>query len=203
MGVFSFSNSSLHGHMRIGRYCSIATRVEVLGERHPMEWATTSAFAYTDDPPLHISPAIKALQEMEPEFRMRTYQQPDPTVTVGHDVWIGQEVSISRGVTIGSGAVVGARALVTKDVPPYAVVVGQPARVVKYRFNEDLIERFLRLEWWRFRPELLRKGPIDEPDRFLDFVDERVGGGDWKPMSPSTLTFSEMVAASASTSQSA
>jgi len=70
------------------------------------------------------------------------------SVVIGNDCWIGTEVMILSGVNIGHGAVIGARAVVSKDVPPYAVVVGNPARVVKFRFAEDIIERLLTLQWW-------------------------------------------------------
>ena len=69
-------------------------------------------------------------------------------VVIGNDVWIGSYVRIMEGVTIGDGAVVAACALVTKDVPPYAVVGGVPAKVIKYRFDPDTIEKFLQLKWW-------------------------------------------------------
>lgn len=70
--------------------------------------------------------------------------------TIGHDVWIGCNATILRGVTVGCGAVIGANALVNKDVPPYAIVGGVPARIIKYRFEKDIIEKLMTLEWWNW-----------------------------------------------------
>jgi serine acetyltransferase len=69
-------------------------------------------------------------------------------VTIGHDVWIGARVLVLGGVNIGIGAVVAAGAVVTKDVPPYAIVAGVPARIIRYRFNEDQIRTLLETRWW-------------------------------------------------------
>ena len=83
-------------------------------------------------------------------------------IIVGNDVWIGRDVYILDGITIGDGAIVGARAMVTKDVPPYAVVAGNPAVVKKYRFTKDQIEKLLKIKWWSWPDELIR-------DRMEDF----------------------------------
>ena len=86
------------------------------------------------------------------------YEQPQYKRTViGNDVWIGNNVSIKAGVTIGDGAVVGMASVVTKDVPPYAVVVGNPARIIKYRFSEDIIQKLLDLKWWYWDEELIKQ----------------------------------------------
>ena len=81
----------------------------------------------------------------------------DEPLRIGSDVWIGSNACILRGLAVGDGAVIGAGSVVTKDVPPYAVVVGNPARVLKYRFSEEVIARLLRLEWWNMPDEVLRK----------------------------------------------
>lgn len=73
---------------------------------------------------------------------------PSKPISIGNDVWIGVESLIMDGVTIGNGAVVGARSVVTKDVPPYAIVVGSPARIVRYRFDDEIIDLLLNLKWW-------------------------------------------------------
>ena len=76
---------------------------------------------------------------------------------VGNDVWIGQNVTILPGVHIGDGAIIGANSVVAKDVPPYSVVVGNPAEVKKYRFDEDTREFLLKLKWWDKDVEIIRK----------------------------------------------
>lgn len=94
---------------------------------------------------------------------------------VGNDVWIGDGAVIMPGVRIGHGAVVAAYSVVTKDVPPYAIVGGNPARVIRFRFEETLIARFLASSWWQFDlPGLLTQGvqlAMDKPTQFLDWLD--------------------------------
>jgi virginiamycin A acetyltransferase len=77
-------------------------------------------------------------------------------ITIGNDVWIGARAVILDGITIGDGAIVGACAVVTKDVPPYAVVAGVPARVIRYRFSEKKIRTLLELQWWEWSPEEIK-----------------------------------------------
>ncbi|WP_275299510.1 CatB-related O-acetyltransferase [Clostridium sp. YIM B02506] len=76
-------------------------------------------------------------------------------IIIGNDVWIAQDVTILSGVTIGDGAVIGAKAVVAKDVPPYSIVVGNPARVVKYRFSEEQIKKLLKIKWWNWSAEYI------------------------------------------------
>ena len=83
---------------------------------------------------------------------------------IGNDVWIGVGAIILRGVTIGNGAVIGANSVVTKDIPPYAVAVGSPARVVKYRFSEEKIKRLLEVKWWEY--------DIDEAKKIVAKLEE-------------------------------
>lgn len=72
---------------------------------------------------------------------------------VGNDVWIGESAYILPGVTIGDGAIIGAKSVVTKDVPPYAIVGGNPARIIRYRFDEEIIKKFLKIKWWNWSDE--------------------------------------------------
>ena len=89
-------------------------------------------------------------------------------ITIGHDVWVGTRANILSGVTIGNGAVVACGAVVSKDVPPYAIVAGNPAQVIRYRFSEDQITSLLNINWWDWTDDRVLKfesyfyGPVEE-----------------------------------------
>jgi virginiamycin A acetyltransferase len=116
----------------IGRYCSIAKGVRIMNHNHPLTFKSTSG--------LFFNPALGLTD---------TWLVDHHPLTIGNDVWIGANAVILPEVSsIGDGAVIGAGAVVNKDVPPYAVVLGNPGRVVKYRFPEDVIAHLLRERWW-------------------------------------------------------
>lgn len=140
----------------VGAFCSIAGRVIVGGARHPMEYASTSPvfLAHRD--------SVKAKFSRHPYvWRART--------TIGHDVWIGESVLIKGGVNIGHGAVIGMGSVVTKDVPPYAIVAGNPARLIRMRFRREVVEALLRLQWWDLPEDELRRLATDfqDPEKML------------------------------------
>lgn len=140
--------------IRIGSFCSIADEVAIFGGgEHNAQWVTTF--------PLRIALGHEgAFTDGHPATR-------GPT-RIGNDVWIGHGATIMSGVTVGDGAIIGARAVVSRDVPPYGVAVGNPARVVKYRFSEEQIARLLGIGWWNWPLDLISEyvpllcgGPID------------------------------------------
>ncbi|WP_353953328.1 CatB-related O-acetyltransferase [Knoellia sp. S7-12] len=121
--------------LRIGSFCSIAARVQIfLGGEHRVDWVTTYPFSL-------FWPSARTI-EGHPRRR--------GDVVIGNDVWLGSDAIILSGVRIGDGAVVGAGAVVRMDVPPYAVVAGNPARLVRMRFSEDVVQRLLELQWWNW-----------------------------------------------------
>ncbi len=89
-----------------------------------------------------------------------------------NDVWIGDGAVVLQGASIGTGAVVGANAVVTKDVPPYAVVGGIPARVIRYRFRDDIIEELLATEWWEYPLEVLKTLPMGNILETIDILQD-------------------------------
>lgn len=132
-------------HADVGQFCSIAGGSFIGLGLHPLSNLSTS--------PLFISRKNGTRQSwVENNF----FQEFKP-VTIGNDVWIGTRVIIMGGVKIGNGAVIGAGAIVTKDVPDYAIAVGVPAKVVKYRFSPDIIEKLLELQWWNLSEEELKE----------------------------------------------
>lgn len=98
-------------------------------------------------------------------------------IVIGNDVWIGAKAIITRGVTIGDGAVIGAGAVVTKDVEPYTIVGGNPAKPIRKRFSDDIIERLIKVQWWDYGPDILTGLDITKVDLCIDELEERVASG--------------------------
>lgn len=144
-GTYICSDCSITGN--IGRFCSIAAEVKNSLGIHPI----TEPFVSTS--PMFFSIRKQTGTTFAQEQLFDELKNP---IEIGHDCWIGQRVFIVGGVTIGTGAVVLAGAVVTKDVPPYAVVGGVPAKVLKYRYDEDTINFLLKSEWWNFPIDWLR-----------------------------------------------
>lgn len=175
IGRASYGNPSIEfpqngGTLSIGNFCSLANGVKILlGGEHRPDWVTTYPFNLL----------FKSAWEIAGHPRTKG------DVVIGHDVWIGMEAIIMSGVTIGNGAVIGARAVVVKDVPPYAIVAGNPARLVKFRFDEETIYRLQKIKWWNWTDEKieehLRLMLTNEIDAFLKIA-ERIPS----PKSPKT-----------------
>lgn len=92
---------------------------------------------------------------------------------VGNDVWIGRGAFIKNGLTLGDGCVIGARSVVTKDVPPYAIVAGNPARIIRYRFDEQTISKLLEIKWWEMDDDIIRNIPYDNIDKAIIFLEKQ------------------------------
>ena len=128
--------------LSIGKFCSIATEVTImLGGEHRTDWCTTYPFNVL----------------MSSYDYIKGHPKTKGDVIIGNDVWIARGASIMSGITIGNGAVIGANALVTKDVPPYAVVGGNPGKIIKYRFKSEIIKKLLEIEWWNWKDEDIYK----------------------------------------------
>jgi acetyltransferase-like isoleucine patch superfamily enzyme len=140
----------------IGAFCSIANNVTAGGSRHPIEYVSTSPVF------LDHTDSVKT------KFAYHHYEWRPKTV-IGNDVWIGEHTLIRGGVKIGDGAVVGMGSVVTKDVPPYAIVAGNPARLIRMRFDSKVVQALLRMKWWTYSDEeLSRLGPkFTDPEKML------------------------------------
>lgn len=129
-------------HSKIGKFCSISWNVSIGGANHDYERVTTHAFLYSND--YDFLNGRKGYNRFEAEC------------VIGNDVWIASNACICRGVVIGDGAVIGAGAVVTKNVEPYTIVAGVPAKPIKKRFSDDVINLLLESQWWNLPPQVIR-----------------------------------------------
>lgn len=135
VGCFSYV-----GRATIGRFCTFGSRVSVAPFDHPTEWLSVSEFQFRDTQEFYFD----TLQE----GRRLSWDGGRDRTLIENDVWIGDNAVVLMGVKVHVGAIVAAGAVVTSDVPPYAIVAGVPARVVKYRFSPEVIDELLESRWW-------------------------------------------------------
>lgn len=148
-------NNSKFAKSSIGRYCSIGSNVSCIFGRHPSHtFVSTHPAFFSVSHPISIS-YVKE-QSFE-EFAKPRDLDGKYSIVIGNDVWIGENAAIMEGVVIGDGAIVAANSLVTKDVDPYMIVGGVPAKIIKSRFEKDDIEFLLSLKWWDKPQSWLKK----------------------------------------------
>ncbi len=154
LGEYSYiSQYSIVNKSIIGKFCSIANGCYIGLWEHNIEVSTHSFYLYE-----HSGNFVKGY---------KNYDKDNIETTIGNDVWIGANVVIKKGVTISDGAIIGASAMVTKDIPAYAIAVGNPARVIKYRYNKIDIKWLLDIKWWNFSRDKLKE--IIEQNGFNNF----------------------------------
>jgi phosphonate metabolism protein (transferase hexapeptide repeat family) len=130
----------------IGKFCSIAAHTRINPGNHPMQRASQAHFTYR---------ASAYFEDAEDEAAFFDWRRSTP-VAIGHDVWIGHGAIVLAGRSIGTGAVIAGGAVVTKDVPDYTIVAGNPARIIRRRFPEEIGERLKALAWWDWEHAALR-----------------------------------------------
>jgi len=142
---------------QIGSFCSFAPGVKIyLGGEHRIDWTTTYPFNILWRAGKNISGHPKTKGD----------------VVIGNDVWIGAEAVIMSGVNIGDGAVIGARSVVTKDIPPYSIAVGNPAVICEKRFSDDIIQSLMEIKWWNWDNQKISMHlPLLLSDDILKFID--------------------------------
>lgn len=165
IGMYSYGSCfsdefNTGGEVEIGRYCSFGPNVRYFGGNHPLEYVSMSPYFYQQTWSMKFSNIkVKDIERSK--------------LIVGHGCWIGANAIILSGChKIGNGAVVGAGAVVTKDVPPYSVVVGNPARVIKFRFDEESIKMIEESKWYELSPDKLLEqyDSIDDAKTFCKII---------------------------------
>lgn len=161
----SFDKHSFCGYnceiinVQIGSFCSIANHVVIGGGMHPIDWVSTSPVFY------------KGRDSVKTKFSEFEREAPKKTI-IGNDVWIGECTLIKQGVTIGDGAIIGMGSVVTRDVAPYSIVGGCPAKEIRKRFTDDIVTELLQSKWWNLPEDKLRlyANEIKSPVEFLKLI---------------------------------
>lgn len=160
IGVHSYIADS-----KIGKYTLIGSRVSVGGFEHPTNWLSIGAFQWGQSVDFWgLSPNMRS--------KLDSLSKPTPETTqIGPDCWIGNNSVILSGVTLSPGVIVGSGSVVTKDVPAFAIVVGNPAKIIRYRFPKDTIDRLMKIQWWDYDLEVLNGVNFADVELALDFLE--------------------------------
>lgn len=167
-GAYSYINDGgyLRANVFVGRYCSIGRRVSLGAGTHAMSGLSTSprvsrgtARPYSEDELLQLG--IKHVSR--------------PFTVIMNDVWIGDGSVVVPGVTVGTGAVIGANSVVVRDVAPYSIVAGSPARAIRFRFPDDIIVKLLNTEWWEHSDNVLQKCSTGNVFEFIESFEDQIG----------------------------
>ena len=152
--------------IKTGRFCSIGSNLSINAYTHPSHTFVSTA-------PCFFSLGKQCgmtYVDHEKFDECRTIKEEGYHVVIGNDVWIGNNVTIMGGIHIGDGAIIGTGAIVTKDIPPYGIAVGVPAKVIRYRFDEEQIRKLLKLKWWNNSFEWIKEHSedFDDIEKFLE-----------------------------------
>lgn len=176
---------------RIGRFCALGPGLVCGSPEHNINGITSHSLMYGQWsgkwPEIHSEFGINAnqIEQGKTSLAIAT-EQKRKRITIGNDVWIGDGVFISRGVTIGDGAVIAARSTVVADVPPYAVMGGTPAKIIKWRFPREIIDRLLASCWWKYGLSILSGTEWTNIEKCLNEIERRIGAG-FEPYVPQKI----------------
>ncbi len=193
MGAFSYAVSGFFSEVSIGRYTSIGEQVQIGRANHAMTWVSTSPFFYLQE---NLFSVGNEFQSTEDYSLYRAPHRPNASATsfrpikIGNDVWIGHGALIMPGVTVGDGAVIGAMSVVTKDVPPYGIVTGNPAILQRMRLEPVIVAALLKSQWWQFAPWQLVDVDFTEPFLAVEQLKSVVSAQ--PPYRPEPVTVAEL-----------
>lgn len=184
VGAFSYmggGNSSIVHVSSIGRFCAIATHVVTGAHEHPTTFLSPHPLFIGSPMFAKSSSLFRVLNHQEIAkaglAHIAAMQHRTDKIRIGNDVWIGEGAFIRRGVTIGDGAVVAARSVVTRNVPPYAIVGGAPARIIRTRFEPAVIDELLRLQWWNYGLSALHQVDFTDIHQAIAMIDRNIASG--------------------------
>ncbi len=145
---------SREGKLTVGKFCNLSNVIIYLGGEHNYKWVSS----YNPFDVMELS-KFPDKEGEQPSLAKRCYKNGyfDTSVHIGNDVWFGDDCKVLAGITIGDGAVIGSSSVVTKDVPPYAIVAGDPIKLIKYRFTKEQIGSLLKIKWWDWDIEKIKR----------------------------------------------
>lgn len=159
IGRYSYiGNNTNINHTKIGNYCSIADRCIIGGGSHPYNWVSTSPVFYAGK------------NSLKKNYTKRAYNA-YKKILIGNDVWIGAGVYIKGGIKIANGSVIGMGSVVTKDVGPYEIWGGNPAKLIKKRFDDESIRTLNNIKWWEWEEELIQRFS-EEVNDYKSFIEK-------------------------------
>lgn len=141
----------------IGSFVSIGHNVRIGHGNHPINYLSSSPYLYLDRLGYKTKGTVS-----HGEWDILDQ------IIIGNDVWIGDKVWIKNGITVGDGAIIGACSVVTHDIPPYAIAIGNPAKILKYRFSEEIISDLLELKWWDLPDEIIKTLQYDDINKSIE-----------------------------------
>ena len=162
IGLYSFMQRCI-----CSRYTTIGSRVSIGAFSHPVNWLSTLEFQFRDSSKFYG-------ETLDPKHH-KSIDSHLKTTCIESDVWIGDNAFIKSGVTIGCGAIIGASSVVVKDVPPYSIVAGNPAKLIRKRFSDENIEDLLSLKWWEKDIKELEGIQFDDIEEAISQLKERKG----------------------------
>ncbi len=167
LGAFSYIVSGFLCGVKIGRYCSMGENVQIGRQNHPMHWLSTSPFLYLNNKDILD---VDAVFDEKILTAIPVYPEPATQLKktiIKNDVWIGHGAIVNAGVSIDNGAIIASGSVVTKDVPAYAIVGGNPAKLIRYRFPYTVNIQLQYLQWWKYAPEQIKNLPIHDIHQFI------------------------------------
>lgn len=171
VGMYTFVNANtiIFDGTEVGRFCTFARGCHISGVEHPFHYLSSSFYRisnnwFPDDEAHQVTEKIRNIPFPSRRRRQKTI--------IGNDVWFGANSIVLKGVSIGDGAVIGAGAVVTKDIPPYAIVAGNPAKLIRMRFDSSTVEKLLKLKWWDRGLALIEILPMNDVDECIKILSD-------------------------------
>ncbi|WP_096030564.1 CatB-related O-acetyltransferase [Campylobacter vicugnae] len=195
MGSFSYSNAIIPRlDIKMGRYCSIANGLSFIAGKHPLDTISTSSFIYDSNFYIFKDASMERIKKSYTHTPYGMLIPPSSPTIFENDVYVCTNALLKPGITLHTGCVVAQNAIVTKDVPPYAIVGGSPARILKYRFDELTIKRLLELKWWEYHfADFDNIDPKKDINYYLDELEDRIIKRIIKPFDPKKMQFEELI----------